>query len=341
MKYIVCEEPLRFALKEKEPPLLNSNEALVKIHRVGICGTDLHAFTGNQAFFTYPRILGHELAGEVVEIGATSSPVKIGDKVIVMPYVSCGSCVACTKGKTNCCTQLQVLGVHTDGGMQEIIAVRADLLLPVSHLSYNEMAIVEPLAIGAHALRRAGIQSGETIAVLGCGPIGIGIMKLAQLAGAQVIAIDTNEQRLDYAKQQIGVDFKVKAGSDVVKEVARLTQGNLCSAVFDATGNKVALESCPDFLSHGGRIVLVGLSKGELSYHHPAIHAKEASILCSRNATLEDFLHVIRVLDKFPTQTYIGETVPFAQVMQEFDRWLDPNSGIIKATVDFSSEALE
>jgi len=153
-------------------------------------------------------------------------------------------------------------------------------------------------------------------------------------------SIPTNSDWIMLNKK-IGVDFTVKAGSDVVKEVARLTQGDLCSAVFDATGNKVALESCPDFLSHGGRIVLVGLSKGELSYHHPAIHAKEASILCSRNATLEDFQYVIRVFDQFPAQTYIGETVSFAQMMQEFDRWLDPNSGIIKATVDFSSEALE
>ena len=122
MKYIVCEEPNKFVLKEKEIPVKEDNQALIKIHRVGICGTDLHAYSGNQAFFTYPRILGHELAGEVLEIGENPQHLKVGDSVIVLPYISCGTCVSCRHGKTNCCTSMKVLGVHTDGGMQEHIA---------------------------------------------------------------------------------------------------------------------------------------------------------------------------------------------------------------------------
>ncbi len=336
MKYIVCEKPGEFILKEKEAPIRKEGEALLKINKVGICGTDLHAYGGNQAFFTYPRILGHELASEVLEIDANEKGIKAGDKVVVMPYVSCGECIACKNEKTNCCTNIRVLGVHADGGMQEQISVPANILLPANNLSDNEMAIVEPLAIGAHAVRRAGIKAGETVAVVGCGPIGIGIMKLAQIAGAKVIAIDMNEQRLAYAKEKIGVDYIVKAGETAVKVISEITNGDLCTAVFDASGNKFALETCPSYMSHGGRFVLVGLSKGDLTYNHPAVHAKEMTLMCSRNATTEDFEHVISVLNQFPTDSFITHSVPYTDMIAHFDSWLNPETGVIKATVSFN-----
>ncbi|MFD0798740.1 zinc-binding alcohol dehydrogenase family protein [Maribacter chungangensis] len=335
MKYLVCEKPGKFLLKEKEVPIRKGNEALLRIIKVGICGTDLHAYAGNQAFFSYPRILGHELASEVLEIGANSRGIKAGDKVVVMPYISCGKCIACKNGKTNCCTDITVLGVHGDGGMQEQISVSVDLLLPATHLSDNQMTVVEPLAIGAHAIRRAAIKPGEIVLVVGCGPIGIGIMKLAQIAGAQVIAIDINEERLAYAKEKIGVDYSIKAGSEAVNEVARITNGDLCTAVFDASGSKIALESCPEYMSHGGRFVLVGLSNGTLSYLHPKIHAKEITLLCSRNATIEDFEHVIKIIDQFPTDSFITHEVPYTKMIENFDSWLKPETGVIKATITF------
>lgn len=336
MKYIVCEKPGEFILKEKEAPIRKQNEALLQINKVGICGTDLHAYAGNQAFFTYPRILGHELASEVLEIGENNRGIKAGDKVVVMPYVSCGECIACKNGKTNCCTNITVLGVHGDGGMQEQITVPTDILLPANNLSNDQMAIVEPLAIGAHAVRRAAIIPGETVAVVGCGPIGIGIMKLAQIAGAKVVAIDMNEQRLEYAKEKIGVEYTVKAGEGAAEAIAELTNGDMCTAVFDASGNKFALEAGPSYMSHGGRFVLVGLSKGDLTYNHPAVHSKEMTLMCSRNATTEDFEHVINVLEQFPTESFITHNVPFTEMIENFDSWLDPGTGVIKATVDFN-----
>lgn len=336
MKYIVCEKPGEFILKEKESPVRKEGEALLQINKVGICGTDLHAYAGNQAFFTYPRILGHELASEVLEIGENDRGIKAGDKVVVMPYISDPNSVASRNGKPNCCPNITVLGVHGDGGMQEKITVPADILLKANNLSNNEMAIVEPLAIGAHAVRRAAIQKGEIIAVLGAGPIGIGIMKLAQIAGAKVIAIDMNQDRLTYAKEKIGVDYIVKASAESVEEVLKITNGNLCDAVFDASGNKYALEACPDYMSHGGRVVLVGLSKGELTYSHPKIHAKEMTLMCSRNATTEDFEHVISVLNQFPTESFITHSVDFTEMIENFDSWLDPKTGVIKATVSFN-----
>ena len=336
MKYIVCEKPGEFKLKEKEAPIRKEDEALLKINKVGICGTDIHAYGGNQAFFKYPRILGHELASEVLEIGSNESGIKVGDKVVVMPYLSCGNCISCNNDKTNCCTNIRVLGVHTDGGMQEQITVPANILIKANNLSDNEMAIVEPLAIGAHAVRRAAIKSGETVVVVGCGPIGIGIMKLAQIAGAKVIAIDMNEQRLAYAKEKIGVDYIVKAGENAVNDITKITNGDLCTAVFDASGNKYALEACPSYMSHGGRFVLVGLSKGELTFNHPAIHAKEITLMCSRNATTEDFEYVISVLNQFPTDSFITHSVGHTNMIEHFDSWLDPKTGVIKAIVTFN-----
>lgn len=335
MKYIVCEKPGEFLLKEKDAPTRKSGEALLQINKVGICGTDLHAYGGNQAFFTYPRILGHELASEVLEIDDNPQGIKAGDKVVIMPYISCGKCIACRNGKTNCCTNITVLGVHGDGGMQEQITVPTNILLKANNLSDDEMAIVEPLAIGAHAVRRANVKDGEFVVVVGCGPIGIGIMKLAQIEGAKVIAIDMNEERLAYAKDKIGVDYVVKAGETAVKEVSDITNGELATAVFDASGNKYALEACPDYMSHGGRFILVGLSKGELTYTHPKVHAKEMTLMCSRNATAEDFEHVISVLDQFPTDSFITHNVPYTEMIANFDSWLKPETGVIKATVDF------
>ena len=335
MKYIVCEEPNNFQLKEKEVPKKKEGEALLKVHRVGICGTDLHAYAGNQAFFKYPRILGHELAAEILEISENEQNLKKGDHVIIMPYVSCGECIACRNGKTNCCAHIQVLGVHADGGMQEVISVRNDLLIPANGLSFNEMAIVEPLAIGAHAIRRADLQAGEKVVVIGCGPIGIGLMKLAQIVGAEVIALDMNDDRLEYVKNDIGVQHAFNVTGDPVSSISEITEGDMATAVFDATGNKRALESGVDYMAHGGRFVLVGLSKGELTYTHPKIHAKETTLMCSRNATLEDFQFVIDHLKEFPTDSFVTHQVDYTEMIQNFDSWLDPETGVIKAMVKF------
>jgi len=336
MRYIVCERPGEFLMKEKDSPVRRAGKALLRINKVGICGTDLHAYSGNQAFFTYPRILGHELSAEVLEIGKNANGIGVGDKVVVMPYLSCGRCIACRNGRTNCCKDISVLGVHSDGGMQEQITVPSDILLPAQGLSDDAIAIVEPLAIGAHAVKRAGVQAGEIVAVIGCGPIGIGLMKLVQIAGAKVIALDMNGQRLQYAKEKIGVDHVVNVAQDPVQRIKDITGGDMCTAVFDASGHKSALESGTDYMSHGGRFVLVGLSKRELTYHHPSIHAKETTIMCSRNATKEDFEHVINVLGQFPTESFITHNVPFTEMIANFDSWLDPKSGVIKATVDFN-----
>ncbi len=336
MKYISCLEPGVFKLDQKDEPVRKPGEASLKIHSIGICGTDLHAYSGDQPFFTYPRILGHELAAEIISIEPNSRGLKNGDRAIIMPYVSCGKCFACRQGKTNCCVQIKVLGVHTDGGMQEVISVPTELLLPAHSLSWDEMAVVEPLAIGAHAIRRSFLQKEETVVVVGCGPIGVGIMLFAKLLGARVIAMDVNEDRLKYVKDEIGIELTIDVTKDPTGEMRELTDGDLAHVVFDATGNKKALETGINYMGSGGRYVLVGLSKGELVFTHPEIHARETTLLCSRNATEEDFNYVINVLrnGQFPIDSFITHRVPFTAMIDHFDSWLKPETGVIKALVE-------
>lgn len=339
MKYILCESPNHFSLKRKEYPSLAGKEnSLLKIKRVGICGTDLHAFKGNQPFFSYPRILGHELAAEVVEVGDIHHGLKPGDKTVVIPYINCEQCAACKSGKSNCCENLKVFGVHTDGGMQEVISFPTRLLIPANDLSLEEIAIVEPLAIGAHALRRAQTKKGDTIVVIGCGPIGIGIIQLAKYIGATVIVMDINDYRLSIARDKFGADFIVNAQQNPLERIQEFTNGELATRVFDATGNKHAIESGVTYMQHGGTFVLVGLFKGELSFLHPQIHAKETTLLCSRNATSEDFKFVMNVLreDKFNTQAYITKTENFEAIPTGFESWASPESKEIKVVTVWS-----
>ncbi len=337
MKYIVCKKPGVFEYLEKEAPKKKVGEALVKIHRVGICGTDLHAYSGNQAFFSYPRILGHELAATVLEIEANHQDLKVGDPVAILPYMACQHCQACIQGKTNCCENMQVLGVHTDGGMQEIISIPSAFLLPAPHLSLDEIALIEPLSIAFHALRRAGLQKGEHVLVIGCGPIGVGILKLAQAQGATVVAMDVNAARLQFAKKALGIENTVLTGTNAADQCRDFFDGKRADIVFDATGNKKALETGHHYMSHGGRYVLVGLYKADLTFLHPEIHAKETSLLCSRNATREDFVSVMDFLasGEFPTANYITHRVNKAGMIQHFERWLLPETGVLKAMVAF------
>jgi len=311
------------------------------VRRVGICGTDLHAFKGNQPFFTYPRILGHELATEVLAPAAGVEGLQAGDKAVVIPYIHCGQCVACRAGKTNCWVNIKVFGVHTDGGMQDIITLPPHLLIRANDLSFEEIAIEEPLSIGAHALRRAATKPGDLVVVIGCGPIGIGIIQLGKYMGATVVAIDMNEGRLEKARRHFGADAIIDARDTPVEKLKAFTGGDLANIVIDASGSKAAIESATDYMRHGGTLVLVGLVKGELAFHHPALHAKETTLLCSRNATRQDFDFVLTVLrDKqFNVPAYITKRAPCGDIPMAFAAWASPSSPEIKVMTDWDVRA--
>ncbi|OGX91789.1 zinc-binding alcohol dehydrogenase family protein [Hymenobacter coccineus] len=334
MNTLVCTEPGTFAYHTRPQPVPQPGEVLLRIRRIGICGTDLHAYEGTQPFFSYPRVLGHELAADVV---AAVPGFAAGEAVTLIPYLNCGTCVACRAGKPNCCVHMQVCGVHVDGGMAEYFTVPVAALVPGQGLGHDELALVEPLAIGAHGVRRAAVQPGEWVLVVGAGPIGLGIMEFARIAGAHVIALDVNEQRLAFCRAHLGVAHTLNARSaDVAGQLAALTGGDMPTVVIDATGSLGAINQGFSYLAHGGRYVLVGLQKGEISFSHPEFHKREATLLSSRNATRQDFEHVIASMKAGlvrPT-TYITHRVPFGQVPAEFDSWLDPATGVIKAMVE-------
>lgn len=335
MKIISCERPGLFEHKETEVPQAKEGEALVRIQQLGVCGTDLHAYAGNQAFFNYPRILGHEIAAKVENANGTS--LKKGDPVVVIPYLHCGDCDACMAGKTNCCVQLKVLGVHTDGAMQEYMALPESILIPTPHLTWDEMAIVEPLSVAAHAVKRAQIKKGDSVLVMGCGPIGLAIMVFAALAGAKVTALDINPWRLGLAKESFKASHSINA-LEIQKEPSlKEKYKNQFDVVFDATGNKAAMESGPYYATHGGSFILVGLFKDQLSFHHPSIHAKELSLLCSRNATKKDFLYVINTLEtkQFPTAQYTTNKFGFSQTKEKFPELTQPDNHVVKALIKF------
>lgn len=334
MESIVCQEPGTLKIITQPIPKRKPGHALLKIIQVGVCGTDLHAYQGNQPFFSYPRILGHELVGEIVEVDAESS-LNTGDQVAIMPYLSCGDCIACRNQKPNCCVTIQVLGVHTDGGMQSLVVLPENQLILVNHLTVDEAMIIEPLAIGAHAIRRAEIKKEDLVLVVGAGPIGMGIIRWAKVQGATVIVIDRDTHRLTLAQSEMGADYILKAGENTLDFVQSITHNQGVSVVFDATGNKAAMESGIDYMAHSGKYVLVGLYKGDLQFYHPKIHAKEASILCSRNATIDDFHQVIAWMPHFPTSRYITHSCSFADFPVQILDWIQPGNGVVKAKITF------
>lgn len=335
MKVLVCETPGTFAYKDAEIPLLTNDHTILKIRSIGICGTDLHAFEGTQPFFSYPRILGHELAGEVVATDGASG-LKLGEAVTFLPYFNCGKCVACRRGKTNCCVQMKVFGVHVDGGMSELISVPTDKIVRANGLSFEQLALVEPLAIGAHAVSRAAVSAKDTVLVVGAGPIGLGVMEFARIAGAKVIALDINASRLSFCQQKLNIPHTINAlEEDVIEALTRLTQGDMPTIVIDATGSLKAINSAFAYLAHGGTYVLVGLQGGEITFAHPEFHKREATLMSSRNATRSDFEYVISCIEKglVDPLAYITHRVPFGQVKDDFAGWLDPSKGVIKAMV--------
>ena len=336
MKALICTEPGTFDYIEREKPALQPGHAILKIRRIGICGTDLHAYKGTQPFFTYPRILGHELAADLVEVDDADG-FAAGDVVTFIPYFNCGTCIACINGLPNCCSSIKVCGVHIDGGMAEYLSVPSYALVKGQGLGYDELALVEPLAIGAHGIRRANVQKDEFVLVIGAGPIGLGTMEFARIAGAKVIALDINENRLQFCKEKLKVGHTINAATeDVLQKLKEITSGNMPTVVIDATGSQKAINNALQYLAHGGRFVLIGLQKEAISFSHPEFHKRETTLMSSRNATREDFEHVIDSMKKGladPT-TYITHRVQFDGLKEVFESWLDPATGVIKGVVE-------
>jgi 2-desacetyl-2-hydroxyethyl bacteriochlorophyllide A dehydrogenase len=335
MKTVICVEPGKLESREAEKPAPAANEVLVKIKSIGICGTDIHAYSGNQPFFAYPRVLGHELSGVVEDVGF-GVEVPIGSSVYIIPYISCGECGACKKGKGNCCTNIEVLGVHRDGGMVEYITVPKSAVVVTDGLSFNNMAIIECLAIGAHAVKRANIKPSDTVLVQGAGPIGIGVAQFAKLSGAKVLVSDVKQSKIDKCVESYHLDGGVNAAGNVPQQLDTLTNGEFPSVIFDCTGNRKAMESAITNLAHGGTIVYVSVIKGQISFDDPEFHKRETTLLGSRNATKDDFEHVVACLKdgSVKSEDFITHVIKFSDMEGFFQSLSSPDLEVIKAVVE-------
>jgi 2-desacetyl-2-hydroxyethyl bacteriochlorophyllide A dehydrogenase len=323
MRQVILEKPGRFVAATAPPPKRHDEQALVRVHRIGICGTDLHAFTGQQPFFSYPRILGHELGVEVVAAPAGQDAIRAGDRCAVEPYLNCGQCHACRIGKPNCCEKLQVLGVHTDGGMQGLMTVPAERLFKSERLSLDQLALVETLGIGAHAVQRSGLQECEEALIVGAGPIGLAVLQFALATGSKVRVLDISPARRSFAAR-----FGVPTLSE--------WDQRLTPVVFDATGNEASMHASPNYVAHGGRLVLVGLIPGRIAIEDPLLHRREMTVLASRNSCRE-FPRIVRMIEtgRIDTTPWISHRLRLTDVPEQFAA-LPQQPGLIKAVIEVS-----
>jgi 2-desacetyl-2-hydroxyethyl bacteriochlorophyllide A dehydrogenase len=318
-------------LVQRPTPQADPKAALVRPRRVGICGTDYHIFEGKHPFLDYPRVMGHELAVEVLAV-PTGAHVPPGEICVINPYLSCGNCIACRAEKPNCCLTLSVLGVHQDGGMAELISVPARNLVRADGLSADECATVEFLAIGAHAVRRGSISNRDSVLIIGAGPIGLGVALFAQLSGASVAVLDHEAERAVAAKSIAGVNAILKSSEDW----REFTRSNGFDVVFDATGNQKSMERSVEYVAHGGRYVLVGVIKDSITFKDPDFHRKEMTLLASRNATGEDFERVIAAIrdGHVPVDRLITHRTSLADAVSDIPVWAVQKAGLIKAVIE-------
>ena len=335
MKSLICDKPGQLRLIDKPDPVRKPDEVMLRIRRVGVCGTDYHIFGGNQPFLDYPRVMGHELAGEVAEAPAGSA-LRPGQPVYVVPYLSCGHCRACRKGLTNCCRTISVLGVHQDGGMAELLAVPERNVVAASGIDLDAAAMIEFLAIGAHGIRRGAVAGDDRVLVVGAGPIGLAAMIFARARGAHVTALDTRADRLAFARDTVGVQDIFQVSDDLPGQIADATGGEFFDVVVDATGNIGSMCRALGFVGHGGRYVLLSVVPQDLAFPDPEFHKRETTLLASRNALPEDFAEVVSVMRKggVPVQALNTHRASLAEAQNRIADWARPQAGVIKAIIE-------
>jgi 2-desacetyl-2-hydroxyethyl bacteriochlorophyllide A dehydrogenase len=339
VKTIILEQPEHFTASETDPPnALSPGDVLVGVQKIGICGTDLHAFKGRQPFFSYPRILGHELGVEVIAVGDGVTNVKIGDLCAVEPYLNCGTCIACRQNRSNCCESLEVLGVHIDGGMREQIIVPAHKLHTSNTLLPEQLALVETLGIGCHGVDRAQLTPNENILVIGAGPIGLSVIQFAQVAGVNIAVLELNEQRLDFCCSHFNITRGITNLDNVERELRDTFGGDLPTAVFDATGNVHSMNGAFSYIANGGRLTLVGLIQDNVTFNDPEFHRREMTLLSTRNALPENFTRIIQLMEtgEIDTRPWITHRSDISTFIDAFPTYLQPEQGVVKAILEFA-----
>lgn len=330
MRAIYCEAPEKLALAEVNRPELRAGWVRVGVKHIGICGTDYHIFEGNFPYFEYPRIIGHELSGVVLD--PNGADFAVGDPVVINPYVNCGTCPACLEGRANCCETLKVVGVHADGGMADEIVMPAQNLYKAEGLSLRDAAMVEFLAIGAHAVRRSEVKTGQRAVVVGSGPIGLGVAYFAKIAGADVTVVDAAPDKIEATRALGFTTFSVAETEGA--EFAGVKRTGF-DAVFDATGSIRAMNASLFHTRNGGSYTLVGVIKGDLVFPDSEVHRRELTIRGSRNAIKADFEHVMASMraGHIPTGRLATHSTTLERVSQDMPVWAHDRTGVIKAIV--------
>lgn len=318
MKAIKLAEPWNISCVEMEKPTPKEGEALIRVVAAGICGSDIGAFRGTNGLVSYPRVIGHELAGIVESIPENNkNGIKVGDRVVVDPYLYCGHCYPCSIGRTNCCTDLKVLGVHVDGGMAEYYCHPADMLIKIPEgMTWEQAAMAEPLTISLHGIHRGGLKAGEFCAIYGAGPIGLVAGMVAEAYGAHAIVIDLVQERLDFAKK-VGIEYVINSGKeDPIAKVAEITGGMMAQQVMECTGANPCVRGCLDLVSNAGRITLTGWPKKETSLPTDVITKKEVDIRGARTSAgeFQEALELIATkrvdMDQILTKTVTMDEAP-------------------------------
>jgi len=335
MQVVTCVRPSELALSRRAIPRRGTGEVLIRVRRVGICGTDMHIVRGTQPFLSYPRVMGHELAGEIAE-APHDSPFRAGDPVFVIPYLSCARCSVCRKGRPNCCVNIQVLGVHRDGGLAEYLSIPEHFVRHAEGISLDDAAMIEFLAIGAHAVRRAGVLTGLRALVVGAGPIGMAAAIFCRMEGAKVAAIDDRQDRLQFCSRHLGVSHALTTAEATAEHLAELTSGDLFDVVFDATGSSAAMNAGFGYVAHGGTYVFLSVVSDRISFSDPDFHRREMTLLASRNATTTDFDRVLKAMQAgdVPTRALNTHRTRLSEVAQVLPTWMEPASGVIKGIVE-------
>jgi len=338
MKAIVLEKPGQMrAVNMQSPREPRPGEALVRVRRVGICGTDLHAFRGTQPYFEYPRIVGHELGVEVLALGDAEQELAVGDLCALEPSFHCGQCIACRRGRSNCCVNLKVFGVHVDGGLREQVVVPVSNLHKSTKLTPEQLSLVEPLCIGAHAVRRAAPEPGDTVLIIGVGPIGLAVAQSARLHDVTVLIMDVLDERLAFARDTRGIQHAIDARREPLEQLKSILGGELATIVFDCTGNKQSMEQALTYMAHGGKLVFVGIFLGDMTFNDPTFHRKETTLLSSRNATAEDFREIIARMERgeIDVLPWITHRALADELPGVFPTWVKGETNLFKASVEW------
>jgi 2-desacetyl-2-hydroxyethyl bacteriochlorophyllide A dehydrogenase len=316
MKAILINAPKDISVKEVSNPERKENEVLIKVHGMGICGSDIAAYKGINPLVTYPRIIGHEIAGEVLEVPRGETEMTPGDRVVIEPCVYCGTCYPCKNKRTNCCENLAVRGVHIDGGMSEFCFHPRQLIHKVpAGVSWKHLAMVEPLTISIHAVKRARLAKGEHLVVTGAGPIGLLAALYALVIGAVPMIVDPIDERLAFARS-LGIPYGINPVKEsAVERIKEITGGRMAEAVIEASGSDAAIRSSIDYVAYSGRISLVGWPKGEVSLMTAMFTKKELDVMGSRNS-LRDFPESIDLIagNKIDVASLVTRTVSFEEV---------------------------